>query len=135
MSARPRGEARGRRAFAGAAWRWDQPRAGYGACQRPRHPTAAVTGGVEAAEEARVAKDVDSVVEPVVVEIIVGGEIRRIVDDVDGRARLWLNEGLLDDVLVPLLALGVDLEGIRNGDGGGQDSELGGGGDNFHVWQ
>jgi hypothetical protein len=31
--------------------------------------------------------------------------------------------------------LGVDLEGIRNGDGGGQDSELGGGGDDFHVWQ
>lgn len=91
--------------------------------------------GVEAAEEARVAKDVDSVVVPVMVEIIVGGEIRFIVDDVDGRARLWLNEGLLDDVLVPLLALGVDLEGIRNGDGGGQDSELGGGGDDFHVWQ
>ncbi len=91
--------------------------------------------GVKAAEEARVAKDVDSVVEPVVVEIIVGGEIRRIVDDLDGRARLWLREGLLDDVLVPLLALGVDLEGIRNGDGGGQDSELGGGGDDFHVWQ
>ena len=51
MSARPRGEARRRRAFAGAAWRWDRPRAGYGVCQRPRHPAAAVTGGVEAAGE------------------------------------------------------------------------------------
>ena len=51
MSSRPRGEARRRRAFAGAAWRWDRPRAGYGVCQRPRHPAAAVTGGVEAAGE------------------------------------------------------------------------------------
>mmetsp|Transcript_31038 Transcript_31038/g.90792 ORF Transcript_31038/g.90792 Transcript_31038/m.90792 type:complete len:273 (-) Transcript_31038:69-887(-) len=92
--------------------------------------------GVEAAEEARVAKDVDAVVEPIVVVVIIGGEIRRIVDDVDGRARLRLREGLLDDVLVPLLGLGVDLEGISGGHGVaaagkggcGQDDELGGGG-------
>ena len=50
MSARPRGEARRRRAFAGAAWRWDRPRAGYGVCQRPRHPAAAHRRGTDGVE-------------------------------------------------------------------------------------
>jgi hypothetical protein len=90
--------------------------------------------GVEAAEDAGVAKDVDAIVEPVEVVIFVGGQIRCIIDDVDGRPRL--RDGLLDDVLVLLLGLGVDLEGVGGRHGaaagqgsGGKNDELGGDGE------
>ena len=95
--------------------------------------------GVESAEEAGVAKDVNAVVEPVKVVVLVGRQIRCIIDDIDGRARQLLREGLFDDVLVRLLGFGVDLEGIGGANeiaaskgSSGQDDELGRDGE-FHV--
>ena len=97
--------------------------------------------GVESTEETGVAKDVDAVVEPVEVVVLVRGQIQCIIDDVDRRTRQLLREGLFDDALVRLLGFGVDLEGIGGANEGtaskgnsGQNNELVGDGES-HILQ
>lgn len=94
--------------------------------------------GVESTEETGVAKDVNAVVEPVEVVIFIGGQIRCVIDDVDGRTRQLLREGFFDDSLVRLLGFGVYLKGIGGGNdaaackgNSGQDNKLSGDGE-FH---
>lgn len=95
--------------------------------------------GVESTEETGVAKDMNAVVEPVEVVVLVRGQIRCIIDNIDGRTRQLLREGLLDDALVRLLGFDVYLKGISGGNevaaskgNRGQDNELGGDGE-FHY--